>query len=480
VVAQTSSASVAARGSQAWSRKAEYVALGALVLAGIGLRLFLLKFHPWVEFDGAYYVAYFRDASWHFSFHPGYPLAVQLFHLVVPDDVLAARLVSVVSGGLLAVPLFYLVRSFAPSRTALIATIVVVLNPLVIRYGAMTMSEALFMLCQTAALCCAAREKPLLFGWMSGMAYLVRPEALVCFLAVVLLWALKKRDGRYALQSTAMLLLIMAPYLLYLKATTGDWSLTPKTSNIRVYEENWKANNARESIASGDQHSLAEGLQSGISLYPKRFLGYGNLLLVYGGIPLVLLGLIGAVRLRNILLAGLPMFFILPLFGLDMVDRFVLPYIPVLGVFSVLFLEQLRNPGFLFIGSILMLVSFIPTAGHALKAEEGTAEFCSAGLAMRAVARPNDLFVDRKPYTAFYAGGRLAMLPNDPADTVLAYSRRIGARYLVVSARVVRVFRPQLNFLLYSDTTLSHMHLKTAYVSGVNTGYGIRVIEIPQ
>jgi hypothetical protein len=99
---------------------------------------------------------------------------------------------------------------------------------------------------------------------------------------------------------------------------------------------------------------------------------------------------------------------------------------------------------------------------------------------MRSRTLSSDIFVDRKPFTAFYAGGKYLPMPNDPVDSILAFCRRHDAKYLVVSARVVRVFRPQLNFLLYSDTVLNRMNLKTAYVRDLDSGYGIRIIEVSE
>ena len=106
-------------------------------------------------------------------------------------------------------------------------------------------------------------------------------------------------------------------------------------------------------------------------------------------------------------------------------------------------------------------------------------ELKAAGLALRAEARPADVFLDRKPYAAFYAGGRYTQIPNEPADTVLAFARRAGARYLVLGERVVFVFRPQLKPLLYAaDSTLAARGLATTYLNALHTGSGVRILEI--
>jgi hypothetical protein len=89
------------------------------------------------------------------------------------------------------------------------------------------------------------------------------------------------------------------------------------------------------------------------------------------------------------------------------------------------------------------------------------------------------MFLDRKPYTAFYAGGRYAQIPNEPPDTILAFARRAGARFLVLGERAVYVFRPQLKPLLYAgDSAAGALGLRTVYVNALHTGNGVRILEI--
>jgi len=461
-----------------WGRRTERLVLAAVCLLAAGFRLYILRYHTFINWDGAYYVNYFRDSTWQSVFHPGYPLFIELFRLLIGDGVRAAQIVSVVFGALLPLPLFYLARHFTGSLNSFLITLLVALNPLMVRFGAMTMTEPLYIFLELSAFLFFFMGRPVLFGLTAGLAYLTRPEALL-FFCLLIAYSAFKRKRQFVVYSLAGLLMAALPYVVYLRAETGQWTLSSKTMNLRVWEKDWHINVEREATNS-PSFTLPERLQSGIKLYPDRLSAYSQLFLVFCGIPLVFLGLAGMFRAPNLLLAGTAMFFVLPLFGLNPGERFLIPYVPFLVIFAVLFVASWKRVSVTLLAEAVMLLGYYPTVSYPAMSEEGIEEFCTAGIAMRPQTRRGDIFVDRKPYTAFYAGGRYVPMPNDPVDSILAFSRRINAKYLVVSARVVRVFRPQLNFLLYSDTTIKHLNLKTAYVAGLDSGYGIRVIQLSE
>jgi len=462
-----------------WSTRTEWIILGVVSLGGLALRLYVIQFHPFVDFDGAFYINYFRDRAWQGVFHPGYPLLIELFRLIISDGFIAARMVSVVFGTLIAIPLFYLARHFMNPPGALAATIIVVLNPLMIRYSALPMSEMQFIFLELLAFLCYVRGKPLLFGIVSGLAYLTRPEAVVFFVALALLDLWKKRNSQFPLRALLGFLLLALPYVIYLRVETGAWTMSPKTVNLREWETNWHANLKLESPPAGETPLMERWLAS-IKGYPERMGNYIELLSTFAGIPLCLLGVIGMVRAPNILLAGMLMFLFLPLFGLSPYDRFVLPYIPFLGVFALLAIERVHRIPVKLAGFMLILVSYFWIAGYVSIPEDGTIEYYTAGIAMRPMTHREDVFLDRKPYTAFYAGGRYVEIPNESVDSILSFGRRIQAKYLVVSGRVTRTFRPQLTFVLYNDSTLNRLHLQTVYVADLPSGYGVRILQLPE
>lgn len=460
-----------------WTKETELVVLGISTIGGFLLRLYVIRFHPFVNFDGVYYINYFRDVHWQSVFHPGYPLSIELARFFISDGVFAAQIVSAVFGALLPIPLYYVGRHFLNSWMAFMMVMIAVMNPLMVRFSALTMSEAQFIFFELCAFLFYLKRNPVSLGVSSALAYLTRPEALA-FMGVFLLYdVIKQRAWKFVSLVCVSFILCAIPYIVYVGVSTGEWTLSPKTMNIRVWEQDWRSNVAKEASTSPEP-TVIERAESSIKNYPERFITYVDLLLVFGGIPLFILSVVGMVRHRNILLAGMVMFLFLPLFGLLTIDRFVVPYIPFLAIFAVLTLDYFRNVLVKLLGIAIIIFGYVSTTWYALSPEEGTEEFCRAGVAMKSLTHHGDIFLDRKPYTAFYAGGRYEFMPNDPLDSILTYAKRIHAKYLVTSARVVRVFRPQLADLLYNDSTVQRYNLRTVYLDGLATGYGVRVVEI--
>ena len=218
---------------------------------------------------------------------------------------------------------------------------------------------------------------------------------------------------------------------------------------------------------------------SSFSSYPERFLAHGANLLTYAGIPLLVAGLYGIARHRNVLLSGLAMFLLLPLFGLNPFSRFMLPFIPFLAIFALLALRHIPKAEFFYLGVLVCMLGTVPTIAEIQKQDDDMIELKTAALAIRSRVAPGDIFLDRKPYTAFYANGRYTQIPNEPVDTILAFAKRANARFLVLGERVVYVFRPQLKPVLYgTEPALAALGLTTIYVDALQTGRGVRILEI--
>ena len=451
--------------------------LCAICFACYFLRIYVMQFHPFVQWDGAYYINYFRDSDWQSVFHPGYSIFIELARLIIPDGVRAAQIVSVVAGSLLPIPLYILARHFLKPSLSLLAVIVVVCNPLIVRFGAMTMTESLFIFVEVSLFAAFLKNRPFLFGILGGLGYLIRPEGIIPVIILIVYSLLKNKSRAPLLVTIGSLLLVTVPYIIYLKIQTGNWTLSAKTMNLRVWERDWHINVSDEA-SDTPSHSFRDRIESGLKHYPARFLEYGERLIVYAGIPVLVLGLIGMIKYRSILLAAMPMLLLLPIFGLDPSERFLVPYVPFLILFAFFLLASWKSMLLRTAAVLILIVGYLPTATYAVTPEEGITEFCTAGTHMKSRTNSSDIFVDRKPFTAFYAGGRYLPMPNDPVDSILAFCRENRARYLVVSARVVRVLRPQVTYLLYSDTVLNRLNLKTAYVRDLDSGYGVRIIEV--
>ena len=264
-----------------------------------------------------------------------------------------------------------------------------------------------------------------------------------------------------------------------MRVHTGAWTLTPKTQNIKVLDLDWRVNVNKEKIAQ-DTTTTLQVIQSTISLFPDRFLEYSKLLLKYAGIPLVLVGLFGIFRNRNMLISGLIIFLLLPLFGMNVYNRFMLPYIPLLAIFTLISLKNIKRIEVIYLICCIIMLGVLPIYDEITQPEEKLTELREAGLAISSIVKKADILLDRKPYTAFYAGGRYRQIPNEPLDTVVVFCRRTNAQFLVLAERVVGVFRPQLRPLLYDDAVCRFNKLETVYSHALQTGYGVKILKIVQ
>ena len=81
---------------------------------------------------------------------------------------------------------------------------------------------------------------------------------------------------------------------------------------------------------------VLERISDGIVHYPSRMALYGEYLLQYAGAAACLLALIGIAGRSAPLLCGLAALLVLPLFGLKVQARFIVPYVPFLILLAVI------------------------------------------------------------------------------------------------------------------------------------------------
>ena len=151
----------AARRALPWGRLLEGWSVPVLGMAlAAGLRLWALRWQPFVTVDGTEYIRFaeaLRAGQGFVSiFPPGYPLLVALAGLLVADRVLAAAVVSWACGVLLVVPVWWLARCALGARRAALAALAVALHPLLAVFSAVTMSESAYLLALYGGLALAA------------------------------------------------------------------------------------------------------------------------------------------------------------------------------------------------------------------------------------------------------------------------------------------------------------------------------------
>ncbi len=181
-------------------------------------------------------------------FPPGYPLFIGIINLFAHDLFFSAKLVSFVSS-LITIPLFYLIgRELYNEESGLFAAFAYTVYPLSIILGVYGNSDALFFCFFFLAIYAflLSLKKAyllfyLLFGISSGMATIIRPEGMFLLILPFLhffgLFGDRLSTAKKHLMGTIFVLLvfivIISPYMLFIKNYTGKFALSGK-NNIAV------------------------------------------------------------------------------------------------------------------------------------------------------------------------------------------------------------------------------------------------------
>jgi len=228
------------------------VALTTFFVLGLALRLFFLKYRFAVSFDEVNYLklgvsGHLHGLSdvLHTYWSPLLPAFISFMCNFFEDYELAARLVSVLAGAFLPVPVFFLTAKIYDRKAAVLAagfvalfpplafqSTLVLTEPLVMCFGTLAVLFGLLMLQQYAI------GYALLAGFAAGLAYLGHPMAFG-FLVVLTVWLLlgsffilfliNKLRLVYLLAALAIGFMVVAsPYLFYLKQATGSWTISAK------------------------------------------------------------------------------------------------------------------------------------------------------------------------------------------------------------------------------------------------------------
>ncbi|MCD6290343.1 MAG: glycosyltransferase family 39 protein [Anaerolineae bacterium] len=183
---------------------------------------------------------FFGYSGTHFS--PLFPLFGGGLGLLLGDLERGSLAVYIVTGALLALPLYGIARRVHDERSAIIVGLLAAVYPAltagVLYWG--TMTEPLFLLCAAIGvygLVWAIQEGRLIAwsvaGVAFGLAYLTRTEGLLYFLVglaawVVLSWGREISLRRWLLGGAVYVILfalVISPYVIYLHRATGVWQL---------------------------------------------------------------------------------------------------------------------------------------------------------------------------------------------------------------------------------------------------------------
>lgn len=451
--------------------------LSLILIVALGMRLAHWRFQEIVSVDGTSYIRLARTflggPPYQTAQPPGYPLLLTpLLALLKGDGVLAARITALIAGLGVLIPFYLLGRRLLGSTWALAAGLALALSPLATRYSIVTMSETSYMLLALLTILAARADRPLLTGLMGGLAFHVRPEALLLTGAAALLKGI--RPKWWATAALAFVVAGAVPALVYNHATSGEWALTRKGITLVPTDatggeySSANLNLPRQNLTLTQRISQYGG--AAIRGYPRRLGTEVRQLASTAGWPALAAALAGIVPGTALLVAGLPQVLTVPLFpGIVLGPRMILPVLPFVLLLALAFARRLRGGPRLAALALLAAgwaVGNVPAAKELRIQEDGLyPELVAAGRALRPVASDRTLVFDRKPYTAFYAGTRYQTTPLGDYHATINAMIDAGGDYLVVDEAVVSIFRPELRPLINdSASILNDPRLDPVYV----------------
>ncbi|WP_322496877.1 glycosyltransferase family 39 protein [Chloroflexus sp.] len=203
----------------------------------------------------------------------GYPLLLWLIRPLTSDNAfLAARLIALVSGGMLIGAGYLLARSLLPPAPAALAAMLLALSGMVAQYGLLVGSDMPFAACFTLAVAVtlhahARRSRPLAFlaGMLAGAAFLIRhPGLLLLLWGASALWF--SGEKRAAFSFVVGFAVAAAPQVVVNTAQTGQPLFNQQAKNI------WLAVYANTDWQRWDEVPNSISLVEVIGRDPVRFL----------------------------------------------------------------------------------------------------------------------------------------------------------------------------------------------------------------
>jgi 4-amino-4-deoxy-L-arabinose transferase-like glycosyltransferase len=526
----------------------------ALFAAGCGiiafaLRLLLvLRVESVVSPDSVVYAGLGRSlAAGNFraglsTFYPPlYPLLVGLSSLIFRDIEFAGRFVSVVAGALLVVPVYALARDSYGAGVARLAAVIVALHPLLVYYSSVLLTESTYtlafacgVLAGWAALSRAAAitndgraaratwRSHLVAGVVFGACYLLKPEAagfavlLVAMRLVVNFSGARRSLKRTALDCLALaagFLLLALPYLVYLRAALGGWTISGKVRG-HLWQGGVRAGAfTNESLVPDYLTAVAQATKSLMSEY--------ELFSLLFPLPFVALSALGLFRAgwtrgrarRELYLAA---FVAATLAGYAVTlpnIRFLVPLLPILvcwlalgvvefegwlaetlanrrappdsaggGAAGTASARGVRPAGVRFVRALVvaaLIASLVPAFVFLLRGDKWGDQH---GQKLAAVwirensAQPAPRIMATAPVAAFYAGGQHVLLVDEDYDSFVARARRERADFVIANERSLR--DTPLRSLL--DETAAHPGLRLVHALRETPGHRMFVYVLAQ
>jgi 4-amino-4-deoxy-L-arabinose transferase-like glycosyltransferase len=427
----------------------------------------------------------------------------------------ASSAVSLILGSLALVPFFFLARSMFNHRVAYLGCILMVFFPALVVISEVPLSEATYSFFLLITLLCGwllilRRSYPhaLLFGILSGACYLTRPEFLVAFAFLLLLYLiidLKTKASRSPHTSVLLaislagFLLLAFPYVNFMHSQTGHWILSGKTAhNVlkeKAYEKGTDYSGQRKALAQmldgltpdgelkgkvllGEQSMFSFLKTPGFlgSYLNRIWLGLRKMNLFF--VPFLLFSLFYMLswktekkgwKKRLFLLLSFSPMLTMPIFFAP-AGRLIEPYAPVLILMSVAGmlglarlvaknLDERSAAGFLAGLLVVGVLSAFSVDKAGLMARNHERSFQASrtrSIEFKKLGRwaelivPEDASVMSLSWDSFffYCNRQVFVVPFAPWEEIVGFARANGIGYLLISLSMEASWRDDLAFLL--------------------------------
>jgi 4-amino-4-deoxy-L-arabinose transferase-like glycosyltransferase len=221
------------------------------------------------------------------NFNPLFPLLIALASFVTHNYEWAGRLVALILGALLPLPLYGIASRLFNPRVGFIAAMLAVLHPLLVHLSFMVLSEGPYATLLLSAIYVVVRALSdsstrvwLLVGGAFGLAYLVRPEAIAALLIALLFALTAARGGRTvkykrAASAIVVFLVLALPELLFIYKSTGKLLLEGKSTILFSYTGRRilaaERNPGVDYKSPGGQHDVPSAAPDTEGGYPERW-----------------------------------------------------------------------------------------------------------------------------------------------------------------------------------------------------------------
>jgi 4-amino-4-deoxy-L-arabinose transferase-like glycosyltransferase len=235
-----------------------YAPLLIIIVLAFGLRLLcIILFTGAIDSEGAEYARIAENLlsgkgyegiatpGMQLFFPPLFPYLIAAFSLLTHQTELAGRLVSLIMGTMLVLPVYFIGLRLYGRVSAYVAAALIAFHPYLIFYSSTVYCEPTNITLVLAGIYWSLKAFRARTGWsfllsgvFFGLAYLIRPEAAIyMFVAfafmITYVFITKSPDRcRVMLRSIcmpAMFMLLASPYIIWLHAETGRWQLENKS-----------------------------------------------------------------------------------------------------------------------------------------------------------------------------------------------------------------------------------------------------------